>query len=76
MKASLRKYLMPALALFVLLALPHAAAAQSFTLDLGDGSSTTGRIVQLILLMTVLTLAPSVLMMATSFVRIIVVLSP
>lgn len=75
MKVFLRKLLMPALALLVVLALPHAAAAQSFTLDLGDGSSTTGRIVQLILLMTVLTLAPSVLMMATSFVRIIVVLS-
>jgi flagellar biosynthesis protein FliP len=57
------------------LVLPADALAQSFTLDLGDGATTTGRIVQLMLLMTVLTLAPSILMMVTSFVRIIVVLS-
>jgi flagellar biosynthesis protein FliP len=55
--------------------LPGEALAQSFTLDLGDGATTTGRIVQLMLLMTVLTLAPSILMMVTCFVRIIVVLS-
>ena len=60
---------------FALLALPGDAAAQSFTLDLGDGATTTGRIVQLLLLMTVLTLAPSILMMVTCFIRIIVVLS-
>ncbi|MCM0020028.1 MAG: flagellar type III secretion system pore protein FliP, partial [Tagaea sp.] len=58
-----------------LLVLPGEALAQSFTLDLGDGATTTGRIVQLILLMTVLTLAPSILMMVTCFIRIIVVLS-
>ncbi len=57
------------------IAIPAEAFAQAFTLDLGDGSSTTGRMVQLILMMTVLTLAPSILMMVTSFVRIIVVLS-
>jgi flagellar biosynthetic protein FliP len=63
-------------ALATLLALaPLPALAQSFSLDLGDGTSTTGRIVQLLLLMTVLTLAPSGLMMVTSFVRIVVVLS-
>ncbi|MFM7347448.1 MAG: flagellar type III secretion system pore protein FliP [Tagaea sp.] len=60
---------------FALLIVPGEALAQSFTLDLGDGATTTGRIVQLILLMTVLTLAPSILMMVTSFIRIIVVLS-
>lgn len=58
-----------------LLILPGEALAQSFTLDLGDGATTTGRIVQLIMVMTVLTLAPSILMMVTSFIRIIVVLS-
>jgi flagellar biosynthetic protein FliP len=62
-------------ALAALLLLPSEALAQSFTLDLGDGATTTGRIVQLMLLMTVLTLAPSILMMVTSFIRIIVVLS-
>lgn len=55
------------------------AMAQSFTLDLGgdgtDTTSTTGRIVQLLLLMTVLSVAPAILMMVTSFTRIVVVLS-
>lgn len=49
--------------------------AESFTLDLGDGQSSTGRIIQLVLLLTVLSLAPSLLVMMTSFARIIIVLS-
>jgi flagellar biosynthetic protein FliP len=52
------------------------ASAQTFTLDLGDGdSTTTGRIVQLIALITVLSLAPSILIMVTAFTRIVVVLA-
>ena len=51
------------------------AAAQTFSLDLGGGGSTTSRIVQLVVLLTVLSLAPSILVMVTSFTRIIVVLS-
>ncbi|HEX2113647.1 MAG TPA: flagellar type III secretion system pore protein FliP [Alphaproteobacteria bacterium] len=51
------------------------AAAQSFTLDLGDGGTSTGRIIQLMALITVLSLAPSILVMVTSFTRIVVVLS-
>lgn len=53
------------------------AMAQSFTLNLGDegGGGTTGRIVQLVALMTVLSLAPGILIMITSFTRIVVVLS-
>ena len=51
------------------------AMAQQFSLDLGEGGSTTGRVVQLVLLMTVLSLAPSIVIMTTSFVRITVVLS-
>ncbi|NQU60523.1 MAG: flagellar type III secretion system pore protein FliP [Rhodospirillales bacterium] len=51
-------------------------AAQSLSLDLGDGGGeATARIVQIIALITVLTLAPSILVMVTSFVRIMVVLS-
>jgi len=65
------RILLPAL----LILAPLPAMAQNFSLDLGDGTSTTGRIVQLLLLMTVLSLAPSILMMVTSFVRIVVVLS-
>jgi flagellar biosynthetic protein FliP len=57
--------------------LADPAVAQTFTLDLGDDTSgsLTGRIVQLLVLLTVLSLAPSILVMVTSFTRIIVVLS-
>jgi flagellar biosynthetic protein FliP len=41
----------------------------------GGGGSATGRIVQLLLLLTVLSLAPAILVTVTSFTRIIVVLS-
>ena len=56
------------------------ALAQTFTLDLGatsatGPSSTTGRVVQLLLLMTVLSVAPAILMMVTCFTRIVIVLS-
>jgi flagellar biosynthetic protein FliP len=58
-----------------MLAVATPTLAQQLNLDLGEGSSTTGRIVQLVLLMTVLSVAPSILMMVTSFTRIVVVLS-
>jgi flagellar biosynthetic protein FliP len=64
-----------AAALFVLAASAAPVAAQSFTLDLGDGQTNTGRIIQLMALITVLSLAPSILVMVTSFTRIVVVLS-
>ena len=51
------------------------ALGQSFSLDLGSGPSATGRIVQMIALLTVLSLAPSILVMVTSFTRIVIVLS-
>ncbi len=52
------------------------ALAQSMTLDLGDaGGTATGRIVQMIALITVLSLAPSILIMMTAFTRIVIVLS-
>ena len=57
------------------LALPDNAAAQALSLDLGQGGSTTSTIVQLIALVTVLSLAPSLLVMVTSFTRIVIVLS-
>ena len=53
----------------------HPALGQSFSLDLGQGPSSTGRIIQLFILITVLSLAPSILVMVTSFTRIVVVLS-
>jgi flagellar biosynthetic protein FliP len=49
--------------------------AQSLNIDLGGSASSTGRIVQIVALLTVLSLAPSILVMVTSFTRIVVVLS-
>ncbi len=55
------------------------AAAQEITISLGGDSEEAGgltaRIVQLVVMITVLSLAPSILIMVTSFVRIVVVLS-
>ena len=70
---STRRYL-PIIAL-VLLLLPSAALAQQFNLDLGESGPLTGRLIQLIVLVTVLALAPSILIVLTSFTRIVIVLS-
>ncbi len=52
------------------------ALAQTLSFDLGEeGGSLTGRVIQLLVLFTVLSLAPSILVVLTSFTRIIVVLS-
>ena len=61
----------------VSLVFPAVAAAQALNVDLGAGGATglTDRVVQLVGLLTVLSLAPSIVMMTTSFVRIVVVLS-
>ena len=65
-----------ALAAGILLIAAAPALAQTVSFDLGDGDGTlTGRIVQLLLLFTVLSLAPSILIVLTSFTRIVVVLS-
>lgn len=62
------------LGLLALLADSHTATAQSISLDLGGGS-TSGQIVRLVMLVTVLSLAPSLLVMVTAFTRIVIVLS-
>ncbi|MBV8939085.1 MAG: flagellar type III secretion system pore protein FliP, partial [Alphaproteobacteria bacterium] len=62
----------------LLLGAAHAPAlAQSVTVDLGKtaGGTATARMLQLIALGTVISLAPSILVMMTSFTRIIIVLS-
>ncbi len=64
-----------ALLCLVLLIIPSDVYAQTLSMDLGKGGSLTGKIVQLVALVTVLSLAPSILMMVTSFTRIVVVLS-
>jgi flagellar biosynthesis protein FliP len=68
---ALGKLLLATLLIFI--AVP--VAAQQLNLDLGDGASSSSRIVQLIALITLLSLAPGMLVMVTSFTRIIVVLS-
>src|ERR1700757_1155608 len=54
-------------------------AAQDISINFGQNAANGGglneRIIQLIALMTVLSLAPSILVMMTSFTRIVVVLS-
>jgi flagellar biosynthetic protein FliP len=52
-----------------------AAYAQDVSINFGQGTGLTERVIQLIALLTVLSLAPSILVMVTSFTRIIVVLS-
>jgi flagellar biosynthetic protein FliP len=51
------------------------AAAQSLSLDLGAGGGLTERALQLVALVTVLAVAPSIVIMVTAFTRIVVVLS-
>ncbi len=52
------------------------AAAQALSLDLGAGDGeTTSLILQIVALITILSLAPSILVMVTSFTRIVIVLS-
>jgi flagellar biosynthesis protein FliP len=66
------------LALILLLfVLPDLAMAGGLSINIGglEGGSATARMIQIILLMTVLSLAPSILVMMTSFTRIIIVLS-
>lgn len=61
----------------VVLFMPHSVMAQSITLDMGgegDGS-VAGRVIQTVMLITILSLAPSIIIMMTSFTRIVVVLS-
>ena len=67
----------PLLALALVLATAGAAAAQSVSIDLGapGGAGNTSRLVQLTALIGLLALAPSLLVMATAFARIVMVLS-
>ncbi len=61
----------------LLLAVPGIAAAQSLNIDLGAAgqAGATGRLVQLTALITLLSVAPSLLVMVTAFTRIVIVLS-
>ncbi len=69
----MRKALYPLIFLLLLL-LPEQAIAQTLTANLGQGA-LSGRAIQLVLMLTVLSLAPGILMTVTSFTRIVVALS-
>jgi flagellar biosynthetic protein FliP len=60
-------------AIAVMLILP--AHAQEISIGFGEDAGLTERAVQIVVLLTVLSLAPSILVMVTSFTRIVVVLS-
>lgn len=67
--------LLPRLSLtFAGLSLPGTAAAQSLSLDFG-ALGANQRALYLVALLTILSLAPSILVMVTSFTRIVVALS-
>jgi flagellar biosynthetic protein FliP len=59
----------------VVIASAPSALAQDISVNFGQGGGLTERVVQLIALLTVMSLAPSILIMMTSFTRIVVVLS-
>jgi len=61
--------------LFGVSILAFPAFAQDLSIDFGDQTTVTERAVQLVAIITVLSLAPSILVMVTSFTRIVVVLS-
>lgn len=67
-------FLLP-LAIALTVAGSAPALAQSINLDLGQSGSLSGRVIQMILLMSVLSLAPSILIMMTSFTRMVIVFS-
>jgi flagellar biosynthesis protein FliP len=83
MKPALRIGLLLAAALFVTLAASPAAASAAksaaanggLSIDLSGGGVFSENMMQIIGLITVLSIAPSILVMMTSFVRIVVVLS-
>ena len=72
------RFILSGFVFFILAAIvAYPVIAQTLSLDFGqegDGS-VSGRVIQLLALLTVLSLAPSILIMMTSFTRIVVVLS-
>jgi flagellar biosynthetic protein FliP len=70
------KYLTASLVFaLVAIAISLPTHAQEISVGFGDDANLTERAVQLVILLTVLSLAPSILVMVTSFTRIVVVLS-
>ncbi len=55
--------------------LASPAFAQSLNINMAEGISVTSQLIQIVALVTVLSLAPSIIVMVTSFTRIVVVLA-
>ncbi len=70
---TIKRRLLALIGLSLVMASP--VVAQEFSVDFGDGASLSGRSVQLILLLTVLSLAPGLAVMITCFPLIVTVLS-
>jgi flagellar biosynthetic protein FliP len=73
----IRNLILPAILATLGAGLAGPALAQSVAIDIGaaGGAGATARLVQLTALITVLSLAPSLLVMVTAFARIVIVLS-
>ncbi len=71
------RYVLVAASVVAISLSPAHALAQSVSIDLGHNgdAATTSKLVQLTALITLLSLAPSLLVMVTAFTRIIIVLS-
>ena len=74
-RTRVRRALLLTLATAAAFLIPTLVFGQDVSIDFGDDTTLTERAVQLIGLITVLALAPSILVMVTSFTRIVVVLS-
>ncbi|MDU9006570.1 flagellar type III secretion system pore protein FliP [Sedimentitalea todarodis] len=72
---TLRAGLLLAVSFAIAVALPQSAVAQEISLSLGDGESVSARSIQLILLITVLSLAPGLAIMITCFPFLVTVLA-
>ncbi len=69
------RHLAAAFVVAIALAVPGLAAAQSVAIDLGDEAGLSGRVIQLMLIVTLLSLAPGIAMMITCFPFMVTVLS-
>ncbi len=67
--------LMTSLISFLLILSSQSVFGQELSLNMGEGGTLSGRIVQLLMLMTILSLAPAIIIVVTSFTRIVIVFS-
>jgi len=75
MQLNIRQFILSLTIGIVAFLFADPAFAQSINFNMGDGPGATSRIIQTVILITVLSLAPSILIMVTSYTRTIVVLS-